>query len=45
MTGVEGPLNLTDYKDEYGEGLQRIIDAKITGEETVTPAAEAPAKS
>jgi DNA end-binding protein Ku len=40
----EGPLNLNDYKDEYREGLQRIIDAKIAGEETVTPEAEAPAK-
>jgi non-homologous end joining protein Ku len=22
----EGPLNLADYKDEYREGLQRIIE-------------------
>src|SRR5205807_3955609 len=34
----EGPLNLSDYKDEYREGLQRIIDAKIAGEEIVAPA-------
>jgi DNA end-binding protein Ku len=40
----EAPLNLADYKDEYREGLQRIIDAKIAGEEIVAPAAEAPAK-
>ena len=40
----EGPLNLADYKDEYREGLQRIIDAKIAGEEVVAPAAEAPPK-
>src|ERR1700693_3214230 len=40
----EGALNLADYKDEYREGLQRIIDAKIAGEEIVRPAAEAPAK-
>ena len=33
----EGPLNLADYKDEYREGLQRIIDAKIAGEEIVAP--------
>jgi DNA end-binding protein Ku len=38
----EGPLNLADYKDEYREGLQRIIDAKIAGEEIVAPAVEAP---
>src|SRR5712691_9866431 len=40
----EGPLNLADYKDEYREGLQRIIDAKIAGEEIVLPSGEAPAK-
>ena len=34
----EGPLDLADYKDEYREGLQRIIDAKIAGEEIVAPA-------
>ena len=38
----EGPLNLADYKDEYREGLQRLIDAKIAGEEIVAPATEAP---
>ena len=40
----EGPLNLADYKDEYREGLQRIIDAKIAGEEIVAPEVEAPPK-
>ena len=40
----ERPLDLADYKDEYREGLQRIIDAKIAGEEVVAPAAEAPPK-
>jgi DNA end-binding protein Ku len=40
----EGPLNLSDYKDEYREGLQRIIDAKIAGEEVVAPAVQAPAR-
>jgi len=44
ISTFEGPLNLTDYKDEYREGLQRIIDAKIAGQETVSPAAEEPAK-
>src|SRR5262249_41510646 len=38
----EGPLNLADYKDEYREGLQKIIEAKIAGEEIVAPAVEAP---
>ena len=27
----EGPLDLASYKDEYREGLQAIIDAKIAG--------------
>ena len=40
----DGPLDLSNYKDEYREGLQRIIDAKIAGEEVVAPAAEAPPK-
>jgi len=40
----EGPLNLSDYKDEYREGLQAIIDAKIAGEEIVAPAVETPAR-
>jgi len=40
----EGPLNLSDYHDEYREGLQRIIDAKIAGEEVVAPTVEAPAR-
>jgi len=33
---------LADYKDEYREGLQRIIDAKIAGEEIVAPSVETP---
>ena len=40
----EQPLNLADYKDEYREGLQRIIDAKVAGEEIVATTAEAPPK-
>jgi len=40
----EQPLNLADYKDEYREGLQRIIDAKVAGEEVVATTAEAPPK-
>src|SRR3954466_1902169 len=37
----DAPLNLADYKDEYREGLQKIIDAKIAGEEIVAPASDA----
>jgi DNA end-binding protein Ku len=40
----EAPLNLSDYKDEYREGLQKIIDAKVAGEEIVVPESEAPPK-
>jgi DNA end-binding protein Ku len=40
----DAPLNLADYKDEYQQGLQKIIDAKIAGEEFVAPAVEAPPK-
>src|SRR2546428_5807485 len=40
----EGPLNLSDYKDEYREGLQKIIDAKIAGEEIVATSVDAPPK-
>jgi DNA end-binding protein Ku len=37
-------LDLADYRDEYREGLQKIIDAKIAGEEVVAPAIETPPK-
>jgi DNA end-binding protein Ku len=37
-------LDLGDYRDEYREGLQKIIDAKIAGEEVVAPAMEMPPK-
>jgi DNA end-binding protein Ku len=40
----EQPLDLSTYKDEYREGLQRIIDAKIAGEEVVSTTTEAPPK-
>jgi DNA end-binding protein Ku len=42
ISTFEGPLDLADYHDEYRDGLQRIIDAKIAGEEIVAPAVEAP---
>ena len=40
----EGDLNLSEYRDEYQEELQRIIDAKIAGEEVVATAEETPPK-
>ena len=40
----ERPLDLKTYKDEYREGLQDIIDAKISGREVVAPEVEAPPK-
>jgi DNA end-binding protein Ku len=40
----DGPLDLKTYKDEYREGLQAIIDAKISGEEVVAPVVEATPK-
>src|SRR5438445_3345872 len=42
ISTFEGPLDLANYKDEYRDGLQRIIDAKIAGEEIVAPTVEAP---
>jgi DNA end-binding protein Ku len=44
IENFEQPLNLKDYKDEYREGLQEIIDAKIEGKEVVAPEVEAPPK-
>ena len=44
ISTFDAPLNLADYRDEYREGLQKIIDAKIAGEEIVAPAQEAPQK-
>ena len=37
----EGPLDLATYKDEYREGLEKIIQAKIAGQEVVAPALHA----
>jgi DNA end-binding protein Ku len=44
IESIEGDLNLADYKDEYQEGLRKIIDAKVAGEEVVVQAEEAPPK-
>ncbi len=37
VSTFEGELNLSEYHDEYREGLRKIIDAKIAGEEVVAP--------
>src|SRR6476619_782166 len=44
IENFEGELNLAEYKDQYQEELQRIIDAKIAGEEVVATAEETPPK-
>ena len=44
ISTFEGDLNLKDYKDEYKEGLRKIIDAKIAGEEIVAPEIQDPPK-
>ena len=40
----EAALNLEEYSDKYQEELQRIIDAKVAGEEVVATAEETPPK-
>jgi DNA end-binding protein Ku len=44
IENFEADLNLTEFRDQYQEELQRIIDAKIAGEEVVATAEEAPPK-
>ena len=44
ISNFEGELDLREYKDAYQEELQRIIDAKIAGEEVVAASEEAPPK-
>ncbi len=40
----EGELDLAEYHDEYRDGLRKIIDAKIAGEEVTAPEEKAPPK-
>ena len=40
----EGKLDLTEYSDKYQEELQRIIDAKVAGQEIVATEEETPPK-
>jgi DNA end-binding protein Ku len=44
ISTFDGELNLKDYKDDYREGLRKIIDAKIAGEEFVAPEEQEPPK-
>jgi DNA end-binding protein Ku len=44
IASFDGNLNLKDYKDEYKEGLRKIIDAKIAGEEVVAAEVQEPPK-
>ncbi len=37
VTTFEGELDLSEYHDEYRDGLRKIIEAKIAGEEVVAP--------
>ena len=40
----EGALDLAEYSDKYQEELQRIIDAKVAGEDVVATEEETPPK-
>ena len=40
----DAELNLKEYKDEYKDGLRKIIDAKIAGEDIVAPEIQEPPK-
>src|SRR4029450_1470377 len=44
IANFEGELDLAEYKDAYQEELQRIIDAKIAGQEVVATEEQAPPK-
>lgn len=44
IENFESALNLSDYSDKYQEELQRIIDAKVAGEEVVATVEETPPK-
>jgi DNA end-binding protein Ku len=44
IENFDAEFQLSEYRDEYQEELQRIIDAKIAGEEVVATTEEAPPK-
>jgi DNA end-binding protein Ku len=44
ISNFETEGDLTQYKDDYQEGLRKLIDAKIAGQDIVTPTEDAPPK-
>ena len=44
ISSFESEGDLTQYQDEYQTQLRQLVDAKIAGEEIVTPQEEAPPK-
>lgn len=44
IENFESPLNIGEYTDKYQEDLQRIIDAKVSGQEVVVTEEETPPK-
>ena len=44
ISNFEGQLDLAEYTDAYQEELQRIIDAKVAGEEVVAAEEQTPPK-
>lgn len=44
IENFEGTLDLAEYTDAYQEELQRIIDAKVAGQEVIAPEEQAPPK-
>ena len=42
MGGFEGDLDLSQYPDAYEEALRKMIEAKVEGQEIITPETEAP---
>jgi DNA end-binding protein Ku len=44
ISTFDSELNLKDYSDDYKEGLRKIIEAKVAGEEIVAPEEQEPPK-
>jgi DNA end-binding protein Ku len=42
IAAFDRPLNLADFHDEYKADLQRLIDAKVAGQEIVVPTVATP---
>jgi len=43
IDAFERPLDLSDFRDDYLDGLKKAIDAKIAGQQIVAPTLETPA--